>query len=119
LLGQFDPQADSLIDRDSGEAWSPRLAAYVSARRHFIAAGRGVPPLADPRAMLARVRDPLMNVLRESPDFRPAYDPLWRLATVVAAQDPHAARAVLTELIRLQPARAEAASELRVLGVAP
>ncbi|MGM9491392.1 fused MFS/spermidine synthase [Ideonella sp. YS5] len=118
-LGQLDPQTDSLVDRDGDQAWSSRLAAYVKARRHFIAAGRGVPPLADPQAMLARIRDPLMNVLRESPDFRPAYDPLWRLATVVAARDPHAARAVLTELIRLQTARTEAASQLDALGVPP
>jgi len=56
--------------------------------------------------------------LRESPDFRPAYDPLWQLATAVAPQDPQAARAVLAELARVQPTRGEAARQLRALGPA-
>jgi len=118
LLARLDPETDALLDPRSGPDWTARLAAYVGARRHFIAAGRGVPPLADPQAMLARVRDPLLAVLRESPDFRPAYDPLWQLATAVAPQDPQAARAVLAELARVQPTRGEAARQLRALGPA-
>jgi spermidine synthase len=119
LLAQFDPDTEALVNRESGADWLPRLAAYVSARRHFIAAGRGVPVLGDPQAMLAHVRDPLLSVLRESPDFRPAYDPLWRLAAAVGPRDPHAARAVLSELVRLQPARGEAAAQLRALATPP
>ena len=70
--------------------------------------------------MLAQVREPLLAVLRISPDFRPAYNPL--------ALDGDRARAigccrgarVLTELTRIQPARDEATRALAVLaGGAP
>ena len=67
------------------------------------------------REMLAQVREPLLSVLRISPDFRPAYDPLLRMAHGISASDAAAARALFTELATLQPARAEAAEALRTL----
>jgi spermidine synthase len=54
------------------------------------------------------VREPLLSVLRISPDFRPAYDPLLSMAAALARSDVSGARTLLTELRRLQPARAEA-----------
>ncbi len=65
--------------------------------------------------MLAQVREPLLAVLRISPDFRPAYDPLLRMAAALAPRDAAAARALLLDLIRLQPARPEAARALQQL----
>ena len=62
--------------RASRAAWSSRLDDYWAARRRFIEIGRGVRPSADVREMLARVREPLLSVLRLSPDFRPASEPL-------------------------------------------
>jgi spermidine synthase len=62
--------------------------------------------------MLAQVREPLLSVLRISPDFRPAYDPLLRMAAALMNSDAAAARALLAELDRLQPARPEAALAL-------
>ena len=53
-----------------------RLSAYGAARNQFIESGRDVRPTGDVRQMLAQVREPLLSVLRTSPDFRPAYDPL-------------------------------------------
>ena len=58
--------------------------------------------------MLAQVREPLLAVLRISPDFRPAYDPLLRWRSH-RASDPAAARALLVELHDVQAARLEAA----------
>lgn len=89
-----------------------RLQAYGRARDRFLAAGQGVQPSADPGRMLAQVRAPLLEVLGLSPDFRPAYDPLLRLAQAQAARDPAAARILLEELVRLQPDRGEAALAL-------
>ncbi len=66
--------------------------------------------------MLSRTREPLLRVLRESPDFRPAYDPLLRLAMAIAASDADAARELLRELAVIQPARSEAGRALRELG---
>ena len=57
----------------------------------------------------------LLAVLRSSPDFRPAYDPLLRLAQALASQDPTAAKALLGELAKIQPARVEAGLALREL----
>jgi spermidine synthase len=68
-----------------------------------------VQPFADVQRMLAQVREPLLSVLRISPDFRPAYDPLLRMASALARTDTAAALALLDELRRVQPARPEAA----------
>lgn len=103
LIHQLDIQPDELIDGES-----PRLASYWSARNRFLEAGRDVHPSPDVKAMLAQVRKPLLNVLRISPDFRPAYDPLLKMAEALAEESPAEARALLTELQQAQPARPEA-----------
>ncbi|MCV2370358.1 fused MFS/spermidine synthase [Roseateles oligotrophus] len=92
-----------------------RLSAYWAARRRFIEAGRQVKPSADLRAMLAQVQGPLLDVLGQSPDFRPAYDPLLRMAGALAATEPAAARALLQRLQQGQPARPEAGKLLSLL----
>ena len=116
LLGQLSLAPDELLVPGSDPADAGRLAAYWQARDQFIAAGRSVRPSADVRAMLAQVQAPLLGVLRTSPDFRPAYDPLLRMAQALARQDPADARSLLQALARLQPARPEAAQALQQLG---
>ena len=108
LLRELRVEPAELID--AGSQAAPRLSAYWRARQRYIEVGQGVRAAADPRQMLAQVRAPLLAVLRLSPDFRPAYDPLLRLAATLARSDPAAARALLDELVRLQPARPEAAA---------
>jgi spermidine synthase len=107
-----------LIAPPADAAWAPRLAAYWRARDGFIALGQGIRPSADVRQMLQQVQAPLLAVLRTSPDFRPAYDPLLRMARALARSDADAGRALLDELVRVQPARPEAALALRELGSA-
>jgi spermidine synthase len=51
--------------------------------------------------MLAQVRAPLLAVLRTSPDFRPAYEPLMAIAQALAPSDPVLAQQVLQELAAL------------------
>ncbi|OWQ88810.1 hypothetical protein CDN99_15135 [Roseateles aquatilis] len=92
-----------------------RLSAYWLARDHYIEAGRSVRPVADPGAMLALVGAPLLAALRTSPDFRPAYDPLLRMAVALSSRDAATARSVLTALRDAQPARREAAEALRAM----
>jgi spermidine synthase len=65
--------------------------------------------------MLAQVREPLLSVLRLSPDFRPAYDPLLRMAGALSHIDAAAAHALLVELQRTQPSRPEAGNALDAL----
>jgi spermidine synthase len=93
-----------------------RLAAYWSARDCFIESGKHVQRSPRVEDMLAQVREPLLSVLRQSPDFRPAYDPLFTMATALAHSDVSGARALLSELARLQPARSEALHALALTG---
>jgi spermidine synthase len=56
-------------------------------------------------------------VLRISPDFRPAYDPLFGMAQALARSDASSARQLLlAELAGIQPTRTEAASALSRIG---
>jgi spermidine synthase len=115
LLRELEIRPDELIAAPHDPAWAARLAAYWTARNRFLEAGRDVRPSADVRHMLAQVREPLLAVLRISPDFRPAFDPLLGMATALGRVDVAAARALLTELQQAQPARPEAAQRLREL----
>jgi spermidine synthase len=99
----------------NGGNWSTRLTSYWIARNQFIVAGRDVHPSSDVREMLAQVREPLLNVLHTSPDFRPAYDPLLRMAAALSRIDRDAARSLLGELQRAQPERPEAGEALSKL----
>jgi spermidine synthase len=69
--------------------------------------------------MLAQVREPLMSVLRISPEFRPAYDPLLRMAAALEQIDVVAAQELLRDLATLQPQRQEAPQMLRELPIVP
>ncbi|HEV7607087.1 MAG TPA: fused MFS/spermidine synthase [Steroidobacteraceae bacterium] len=114
LLADVDIEpAELFVSNDA--RWTRRLAAYWQARNRYLQLGRDVKPTYDARAMLAQVREPLLAVLRISPDFRPAYDPLLRMAYGIAPSDTAAARSLLTQLEREQPARPEAAEALRAL----
>ena len=115
LLAELQIAPEELVTDSTDAAWRSRLAAYWSARNRYIEAGREVRPTADVRRMLSQVREPLLSVLRISPDFRPAYDPLLRMASALGRVDAPAASALLTELAQVQPARTEAAQVLREL----
>ncbi|HEV6964930.1 MAG TPA: hypothetical protein VK305_05910, partial [Roseateles sp.] len=79
------------------------LAAYAQARRDYLELGRHTQASADPAVMLARVGQPLLAVLRRSPDFLPAAEPLRRLAQALAPRDPAAAQALREALGRIRP----------------
>lgn len=115
LLQELRIEPGELVTASADPAWSARLAAYWSARDRFIVAGRDVRPASDVRLMLAQVQAPLLSVLRTSPDFRPAYDPLLRMAAALGRSDPAAARELLAELAQIQPRRPEAGELLSAL----
>ena len=115
LLHELSIVPTDVVDAATDPTQTGRLAAYWAARTRFIEAGRQVRPSSDAREMLAQVHEPLLAVLRTSPDFRPAYDPLLRMATALARTDVPAARALLTELSAATPERTEARSALRQL----
>lgn len=118
LLREVEIGPDELLAAPRDIAWASRLSAYWRARNRFIEAGRDVQPTSDVRRMLAQVREPLLSVLHISPDFRPAYDPLLRMAIALGPIDFRAARELLTELKHAQPSRLEAQRALRDLSSA-
>ena len=115
LLHELSIEPMEIIGATADLAWTRRMAAYWAARSRYIEAGRDVRPSANVQDMLLQVREPLLSVLRISPDFRPAYDPLLRMAAILGRIDPLAARELLTELSQIQPARSEAGLTLRQL----
>jgi spermidine synthase len=117
LLGELSIAPAELLD--PAPATELRLKAYWQARDRFIEAGRTVHPAANVQDMLALVREPLLAVLRISPDFRPAYDPLLLMGASLARTDPAAARSLLAAMVELQPARTEAAAVLAGMAPAP
>lgn len=82
--------------------WQLRLQAYWHARDRFLVIGMTVRPDPDPRIMLAQVRQPLLDMIRLSPDFKPARDPLLAMAQALTAIDGAAARALLLDVARAE-----------------
>ena len=104
LMALLDAVAVAPGELVSAQDTAARLANYRAARRLFITAGLAVRPSADVRVMLAQVRAPLLQVLRTSPDFRPAETPLRRMAGALERLDPPAAQALWAELAEVRPA---------------
>lgn len=102
LLGQLDVDASALLATPDAPL-ATRLTAYAQARRSYLDLGRQTVPSADPAVMLARVGPQLLAVLRQSPDFQPAAEPLRRLAQALAPRDPAAARQLRDALARIRP----------------
>ncbi|WP_425260609.1 spermidine synthase [Rubrivivax sp. RP6-9] len=102
-VAQFAIAPHELLQAPADPALSARLGAYLAARDRFLAAGRGVRPQPDVRVMLAQVQGPLLDVLRTSPDFQPALQPLLEMAAALGAADPAAARRLLLELAAVVP----------------
>lgn len=115
LLQQLRVEPGEVIDADTEPGWAQQLVAYRAARDRFIAVGQGVQASDSLEQMLRQVREPLIEVLRISPDFRPAYDPLLQMAMALARTDGAGARQLLSELQQVQPARPEAALAYRQL----
>lgn len=85
--------------------WGERLAHYWQARNRYLQVGRNVKRVGGLQAMLLQVQEPLLGVLRLSPDFQPAFKPLWNMAQALQQQDPVAGKALLNELQAVAAAR--------------
>ena len=115
LINRFQVSPAEVLSAENAgpdAAVAQRLAAYWSARNKFIRTGVGIKPTADATAMLAQVHQPLLDVVKTSRDFRPAYDPLLAMAQALMISNPPLARQVLQEISTLQPQRGEAAALL-------
>lgn len=75
LLRAVDIHPDELVGNDDTSLrdtdWTARLEAYWTAHNRYLEMGSAVQPTTDVRRMLATVREPLLSVLRVSPDSVP------------------------------------------------
>ena len=121
LVGLLDPRPGDVLRMDSAE--STRLAGYWRARDAFLRLGAaeapGVSRTADAAATVSRLAPALLSVVRASPDFDPAYDPLLAMAQALHRTDPAGAAALLRDLDAAAPARPGARRLLGQLSAAP
>ena len=122
LVGLLDPHPGDVL-RAEDPAESARLAGYWRARDGFLRLGAaeapGVGRAAGPAATVARLAPALLGLVRASPDFDPAYDPLLAMAQALHRTDPAGAAALLRDLDAAAPARPGARRLLGQLSAAP
>jgi spermidine synthase len=116
LLAELEIQPEDVFAAASDPGWRRRLAAYWNARDLYLRIGSAVRPTRDVQVMLARTRAPLLDVLRVSADFRPAYQPLVSMARELGRTDAAEARRLLNNLAAIRPDWHEASLALAELG---
>lgn len=117
LLDRLEARDSPALQEATGTS-ADRLARYREARNLFLRAGMDVQAVPDPRVMADRLKAPLLDIVRLSPEFRPAYDPLLRIAAALAPLDPGAADTLLRDLEQANPGRPEAARQRTALAAA-
>jgi spermidine synthase len=102
------PDPTELLAEPKRDALSGRLAAYWRARNRFLEAGAALP--GDPRgpALIEAASPGLLDALRLSAEFDPAYGPLIGMARSLMASDRTAAARLLHEINDAAPSRGEA-----------
>jgi spermidine synthase len=111
LIDRFDPDPARLLSLEKGAAGSDvgdRMKAYWMARNRFLRTGVGVEQTANVEQMLGQIGAPLLSIVRLSPDFDAAYNPLLGMAQKLLRHNPAAAKQLLIELEAANPARQEA-----------
>jgi spermidine synthase len=102
------PDPAELLAVPQRDALGDRLNAYWRARNRFLEAGAALP--GDPRgnALIEAASPGLLDALRLSPDFDPAYGPLIGMAKSLMTSDPAAAASLLRKINKAAPSRGEA-----------
>ncbi|WP_371507687.1 spermidine synthase [Bradyrhizobium sp. ORS 285] len=108
VMAQVKTDATDLIDPSMHAAWDQRLLAYWQARNRFLQAGAAL--TGDPRgpALIAAAAPGLIEAIRLSPEFEPAYAPLINMARSLFATDRAAAEHLLQAMDAAAPSRREA-----------
>ncbi len=106
------PDPAELLAAPDRDALSARLTSYWQARNRFLEAGAALP--GDPRGMaLIEAASPgLLEAIRLSPEFDPAYGPLLGMAQSLLASDRAAAARLLQQINDAAPSRSEARAVL-------
>ncbi len=106
LVGTWHARpAEVMSLTESERVWGERVGRYWQARNRYLQVGRNVKPVAGLQAMLLQVQEPLLGVLQLSPEFQPAFKPLWNMAQALQQQDSVAGEALLNKLQAVVVAR--------------
>jgi spermidine synthase len=108
VIRAMRPDPAELLATPQRDALGERLVAYWHARDRFLEAGAALP--GDPRgsALIDAAAPGLIDALRFSPEFDPAYGPLIGMAKSLLASDRAAARRLLQAIDDAAPSRGEA-----------
>ncbi len=108
VIGQTDTDAAELLDPSHRAVWSERLGAYWQARNRFLEAGAAL--TGEPRgaALIAAAAPGLIESIRLSAEFEPAYAPLMSMARSLLGSDPATAERLLRDIDTAAPSRREA-----------
>lgn len=85
-----------------------RLQRYWAARDAFLLLGAKRPENEDRDGVVRQMAPKLLSIVRLSPDFAPAYDPLLNMAGYLRQNNPPAAYALLYDLSAAAPNRRDA-----------
>ena len=109
------PDPAELLAAPDRDRLAERLTAYWRARDRFLEAGAALP--GDPRGLaLVEAASPgLLDAIRLSAEFNPAYGPLIGMARSLMASDRDAAARLLREISDAAPSRVEARELSRAL----
>ncbi|MFS8035461.1 fused MFS/spermidine synthase [Xanthobacter sp. AM11] len=118
LITGLDPRPGAVLDGGDEEA-RRRLAAYWRARDGYLEMGAHTLAARGPRDVAGSLAPRLVDLVRTSPDFEPAYLPVLAMSRQLAVSDPAAARRLLEALDRANPARPEARRLLATLPLGP
>ncbi|MFS8042400.1 fused MFS/spermidine synthase [Xanthobacter sp. AM33] len=114
LLAALHPTPAAVLDAADPEARA-RLAAYWRARDAYLETGARTLAARGPRDVIGTLAPRLVEIVRMSPDFEPAYGPVLAMARQRAVSEPAAARRLLEALDKANPARPDARRLLAAL----
>ena len=108
VIGQTTTDPAGLMPQADRPAWDQRLNAYGQARNRFLQAGAAL--TGDPRgaALIAAAAPGLLDSVRLSAEFEPAYAPLMSMARALLASDRRGAERLLRAIDAAAPSRREA-----------
>ncbi len=115
LLRAVPPDTSLPMDEPRLLPLADRLAAYRQARDRFIEAGARLPAGAQGRALVDAAAPGLLDSVRLSAEFDPAYLPLLSMAQALLASDRDAGVRLLRATATAAPSRPEAFRLLRRL----
>ncbi|CAL79965.1 putative Spermine/spermidine synthase family protein [Bradyrhizobium sp. ORS 278] len=108
VIGQAGTDATELLDSTQRAAWQQRLAAYWQARDRFIRAGASLSGEPRGAALIAAAAPGLLDAVRLSAEFEPAYTPLISMARSLLASDRAGAERLLEAIDAAAPSRRDA-----------